>query len=168
MKKECPCHSGWEYEECCGPVLRGEEDAATAEDLMRARYSAYAEGKIDFIVESTWPEKRDELDLEHIRQWSESSTWQDLEIFEDSEARDERNEQIVEFKAYYLDADGQEVVHHERSLFRREEGRWYFVDGQPARQEPIRRETPKVGRNDPCPCGSGKKYKKCCEFKARA
>jgi preprotein translocase subunit SecA len=27
---------------------------------------------------------------------------------------------------------------------------------------PIRRETPKVGRNDPCPCGSGKKYKNCC------
>ena len=24
------------------------------------------------------------------------------------------------------------------------------------------RETPKIGRNDPCPCGSGKKYKKCC------
>jgi preprotein translocase subunit SecA len=27
--------------------------------------------------------------------------------------------------------------------------------------EPIRRDRPKVGRNDPCPCGSGKKYKKC-------
>jgi uncharacterized protein YecA (UPF0149 family) len=26
----------------------------------------------------------------------------------------------------------------------------------------VRRESPKVGRNDPCPCGSGKKYKKCC------
>ncbi|MDO5425912.1 MAG: SEC-C metal-binding domain-containing protein [Eubacteriales bacterium] len=30
------------------------------------------------------------------------------------------------------------------------------------RQAPVRRETPKVGRNDPCPCGSGKKYKRCC------
>lgn len=27
---------------------------------------------------------------------------------------------------------------------------------------PVRRESPKVGRNDPCPCGSGKKYKQCC------
>jgi len=27
---------------------------------------------------------------------------------------------------------------------------------------PVRRDTPKVGRNDPCPCGSGRKYKKCC------
>ena len=30
------------------------------------------------------------------------------------------------------------------------------------KQETVRRETPKVGRNDPCPCGSGKKYKHCC------
>ncbi|MDK2792842.1 MAG: preprotein translocase subunit SecA [Deferribacteres bacterium] len=30
------------------------------------------------------------------------------------------------------------------------------------RKSPVRRDTPKVGRNDPCPCGSGKKYKKCC------
>ncbi len=29
-------------------------------------------------------------------------------------------------------------------------------------QEPIKRDSPKIGRNDPCPCGSGKKYKKCC------
>jgi uncharacterized protein len=28
--------------------------------------------------------------------------------------------------------------------------------------EPVRREAPKVGRNDPCPCGSGKKFKRCC------
>lgn len=30
------------------------------------------------------------------------------------------------------------------------------------KQEPYRREQPKIGRNDPCPCGSGKKYKNCC------
>lgn len=32
----------------------------------------------------------------------------------------------------------------------------------PQKVETVRREEPKVGRNDPCPCGSGKKYKKCC------
>jgi len=35
-------------------------------------------------------------------------------------------------------------------------------DAADAKQKPKRRSTPKVGRNDPCPCGSGKKYKKCC------
>nr|MDQ3297601.1 SEC-C metal-binding domain-containing protein [Myxococcota bacterium] len=34
-------------------------------------------------------------------------------------------------------------------------------DGDAAKAEPVRRDRPKVGRNDPCPCGSGKKYKKC-------
>jgi preprotein translocase subunit SecA len=34
--------------------------------------------------------------------------------------------------------------------------------GEAGQQQTIRRETPKVGRNDPCPCGSGKKYKQCC------
>ena len=29
-------------------------------------------------------------------------------------------------------------------------------------QMPVHRAAPKIGRNDPCPCGSGKKYKKCC------
>ena len=32
----------------------------------------------------------------------------------------------------------------------------------PQKAQPVRRSTPKVGRNDPCPCGSGKKYKQCC------
>ena len=34
--------------------------------------------------------------------------------------------------------------------------------------EPSRRKGPEVGRNDPCPCGSGKKYKKCCGARAQA
>jgi uncharacterized protein YecA (UPF0149 family) len=34
--------------------------------------------------------------------------------------------------------------------------------GETVKVETVRREEPKVGRNDPCPCGSGKKYKKCC------
>ncbi|MDD7601105.1 MAG: preprotein translocase subunit SecA [Firmicutes bacterium] len=33
---------------------------------------------------------------------------------------------------------------------------------EPHKQETVRRQSPKVGRNDPCPCGSGKKYKNCC------
>lgn len=39
-----------------------------------------------------------------------------------------------------------------------------YTGNVPAQEvtEPIKRKTPKVGRNDPCSCGSGKKYKKCC------
>ena len=70
-------------------------------------------------------------------------------------------EGFVEFKAYYT-LGGEDVTHHEVASFRKEDGAWYFVEGEPVRQQPFVREEPKVGRNDPCPCGSGKKYKKCC------
>jgi SEC-C motif-containing protein len=52
--------------------------------------------------------------------------------------------------------------HHERSVFEKIENRWYFKEGEMMKPKQVRREAPKVGRNDPCPCGSGKKYKKCC------
>jgi SEC-C motif-containing protein len=68
---------------------------------------------------------------------------------------------MVEFIARYVEK-GQTVNHHEIAQFRREEGFWYFYDGQAPKPRTIKRETPKVGRNAPCPCGSGKKFKKCC------
>ena len=43
-----------------------------------------------------------------------------------------------------------------------DEGEALVASGVPEKAVPIRHEGPKVGRNDPCPCGSGKKYKKCC------
>lgn len=39
---------------------------------------------------------------------------------------------------------------------------WIWDDKFMAEQQPFVRQNPKIGRNDPCPCGSGKKYKKCC------
>ncbi|MDQ5980957.1 MAG: motif domain protein, partial [Verrucomicrobiota bacterium] len=50
----------------------------------------------------------------------------------------------------------------EIALFGRDEGRWVYTGQVDEPGKTVRRETPKVGRNDPCPCGSGKKYKKCC------
>ena len=57
--------------------------------------------------------------------------------------------------------DGKKVAHHELSTFIREDDKWHFDDGAIV-QGTIKREGDKVGRNDPCPCGSGKKHKKCC------
>jgi SEC-C motif-containing protein len=58
--------------------------------------------------------------------------------------------------------NGSDFEHHERSRFIRVGGEWLFDDGEIVKNQPITREGPKIGRNDPCPCGSGKKYKKCC------
>mgnify|MGYP001448979805 CR=1 FL=1 len=60
----------------------------------------------------------------------------------------------VEFIARFADDKGRELSHHERSTFVRRDGRWYFVDGVTPKQAPTK-------RTEPCPCGSGKKYKKC-------
>jgi preprotein translocase subunit SecA len=58
-----------------------------------------------------------------------------------------------------------EFKHKERRMTLQHPGAQVGGDGQaagePEKQKTVRRETPKVGRNEPCPCGSGKKYKKC-------
>ncbi len=56
-------------------------------------------------------------------------------------------------------------THHDAAVnvgFSESEVEGLDPQGEAARPQTIRREVPKVGRNDPCPCGSGKKYKKCC------
>jgi SEC-C motif domain protein len=69
-------------------------------------------------------------------------------------------EGTVEFVASYSRND-ETVEHHEMAVFRKEGEAWTFVDGRILNQ-PFRREQPKISRNALCPCGSGRKYKKCC------
>ena len=157
----CPCCSGKSYAECCEKIIRGEKKAATPEELMRARYSAYAKGEIDFIIDSTHSSQRDSSDREELRKWSLNSEWLGLEILNTEKGGPEDNEGFVEFIATYSDRSVK-MEHHEYSEFRRENGDWYFYDGKIVGQKPFVRTEPKVGRNDPCPCGSGKKFKKCC------
>ena len=65
--EKCPCMSGKSYAECCEPVIRGTRKAATPEELMRSRYSAYAKAEIDHIINSTHSAQRDSNDREEIR-----------------------------------------------------------------------------------------------------
>ncbi len=143
----------------CLPFIRGEKRPATAVELMAARYVAYTLGEVDFIIGSHDPKTRSDADPEAILKWSKDATWQGLDIVRTDKGGEEDDEGSVEFVARYV-MDGRDVKHHERSTFERIDGRWYFMDAQQI-QAPVRREGPKVGRNDPCPCGSGKKYKKC-------
>lgn len=129
---------------------------------MRSRYCAYARGHVDYIVETTHPAQRAALDPRSIRAWSEGSDWKRLEILTVSGGSPEDETGIVEFVAHYEER-GIGNSHHERSAFTRIDGRWYFDTASsslPGR-EPAR-AVAKPGRNDPCPCGSGKKFKKCC------
>jgi len=157
---DCSCGSGKDYEKCCAMYIEKGIPAPTAELLMRARYTAYAKGKIDFIMDSHIPSDRDNLSREDITLWSSSSEWQGLEILNTSKGTESDSKGTVEFKAHYMQ-DRARYTHHEVALFEKVEGQWFFADSQ-IQNKPLTRETPKVGRNDPCPCGSGKKYKKCC------
>lgn len=128
---------------------------------MRSRYTAYAKQKIEYLRDSTAPEVRKDFDEDNAREWASGSEWLGLEIVSTEGGTPTDTEGKVEFIARYKTGDN-ELDHHEYAEFRREGGRWLFVDGKLEEPEPITREAPKVGRNDPCPCGSGKKFKKCC------
>lgn len=156
--QSCPCGSGASFADCCEPIIKGTRESQTAEELMRARYSAFVTGAIDFIVSSTHSRTRNEIDLDFVRQWSETSTWRGLRIFETKQVND--NKAFVSFEALFSQ-DGEDHSHREKSTFEREEGEWRFLTGDELKNPTVRYETPKPGRNDPCPCGSGKKFKKC-------
>ncbi len=142
------------------PYLSGTAWPETAEELMRTRYAAFASGKIEFIRDSHHPDSREEVDLEQSRQWSKQAEWLGFEVLNTEGGGPDDDEGTVEFIARYSIKDV-EQAHHEQATFQKVDGKWYFVDGVVAGPGTYRREEPKVGRNDPCPCGSGKKYKKC-------
>ncbi len=163
MKKEenCPCCSGKPYAECCGPILDGLRKANTAEELMRARYSAYATEHIGFLKTSATEAVQAEFDEKASTAWSRAARWHGLEIIATEKGLESDTEGVVEFRATYT-ANNEFCNHHEIARFIKVNGEWKFDDGDLVGETPITRESPKVGRNDPCPCGSGKKYKKCC------
>ena len=157
----CPCGSGRGLTDCCGPIIAGDVAAPTAEVLMRARYTAYTQAAVDFLLDSLHPEFRDEHDADSVREWAENSEWHGLEILATDDGGDGDDTGTVEFACEYT-YDDEHRRHHELASFARHEGAWYFTEGEPVRPQPFVRDEPKVGRNDPCPCGSGRKFKKCC------
>jgi len=164
---KCPCGSDKSYKQCCEPIIKGKKAAPTAQALMRARYSAYVKTEVDFILKTTAPKQREGLDERATRAWSEHAKWHSLEIVSTEKGGADDETGTVEFAASYTEGD-KFKRHHEKARFRKVRGKWLYEDGDMVKQQPLKREAPKVGRNDPCPCGSGKKYKKCCGAKEEA
>lgn len=163
--KQCPCGSSREYSVCCEPYISGKVKAPTAEALMRSRYSAYVEHAIDYIINTCVSSKNEQhdngdIDYKSTRDWSEKSKWLGLKIISTEEGGITDTEGTVEFEATY-ERDGLRDIHHETGKFKKEKDEWLYVEGRISPRT-IVRSAPKTGRNDPCPCGSGKKYKHCC------
>lgn len=119
----CPCGSGGPFGGCCQPLHTGDRTAATAEELMRSRYSAFAARDVDYLWR-TWhprtrPDRVDDAGLDWIR----------LEIIDcvAGGPADETGE--VEFRAHYR-AGRRTGTLHERSRFAVRARRWFYLDGE--------------------------------------
>ena len=157
----CPCGSGKKYGECCEPIIKGKTKAPTAEACMRARYTSYVVGEIDYIINSCEEgEGIGEIDRKATEDWSKQSQWNGLKILRTEKGGADDTEGVVEFEAIYTQK-GIRDVHHEVAGFRKIDGKWLYSEGL-LRPTTVVREGRKIGRNEPCPCGSGKKYKNCC------
>lgn len=158
---EIPCHDSAALTAFAEPFIRGKALPGTAAELMASRYVAYTLGEIDYLLATHDPKTRNQVDRAATEDWAKGAEWLGLEILSIEAGGETDQRGVVEFIARYK-RNGNDHVHRERSDFRRIDGRWFFVDGKPVSDAPVRRVGPKIGRNDPCPCGSGKKHKKCC------
>ncbi len=121
----CPCGSGRTYSQCCEPFHRDAAVAPTAEALMRSRYSAYVRGDADYL-RATWHASTRPATLDFND--AASMRWLGLEV--KRHVAQDANHASVEFIARYRIGGGSAVRLHEISRFVREEGHWYYVDGE--------------------------------------
>lgn len=156
----CFCQSGSPYPSCCEPFIQGKTKAKTAEDLLRSRYSAFAVGAVDYIIGTHHSKTREQVKRDEIESWSKDSKWIGLKILQKEAGEASDNQGTIIFHAQY-EQNGKLENHYGRSFFEKENGEWRFYDAEGLQSGPYVRQEPKIGRNDPCSCGSGKKYKKC-------
>jgi SEC-C motif-containing protein len=147
--KACPCQSGKSYSACCALLHNHTLIAETAEQLMRSRYSAFVMANIDYLIATLHTTQRRSEDRMQLQQTIDETQWLGLQIIDHHQ---HQNQAEVEFIAFYQGSPIGQL--HERSRFVKEDNQWFYVDGEllPAI---------KLGRNEPCFCGSGKKLKRC-------
>ena len=155
-KNPCLCGSNLAYGECCQLFHSGEKIPTTAEALMRSRYTAYAL-RDGAYLQATWDVTKRPERIDFSR---ENIEWLRLEITETKKGGANDSKGLVTFKAYYRH-DGEEHVMNEISRFTKHEGRWFYLDGVIKSIGKVGQQT-NLGKNAPCACGSGKKFKRCC------
>ncbi|WP_100641135.1 YchJ family protein [Alteromonas facilis] len=150
----CPCGSGNTFSACCEPLISKQAKATTPEALMRSRYTAYAVKQYDYILETYVASTRPSISPEELGADNTNTLWLTLEIT-DSELSPEYG--YVSFRAFYKDKAHAYCL-AEKSRFVKQDEEWFYVDGDilPASGKV------KIGRNDPCLCGSQQKSKRCC------
>lgn len=147
----CPCCSGSPYQTCCEPILQNHHKAVTAVALMRSRYTGFVEENREHLLK-TWISKTRPANLNFE---DHPVSWVSLTINKTIEGEATDNKGQVDFTSTYIE-NGKLCNLSEVSNFSKIDGLWYYVDG-------VCEVTQKsIERNRPCPCGSGKKFKRCC------
>jgi len=156
---DCPCGSHKPLDDCCGRYF-DDLSAPTALDLMRSRYTAHVLGMGDYLARTLSTQQRQDFDVAEFEAQAPRTKRLGLEVRQTTLGGEADDTGTVEFVARYKES-GEPIAHHELASFTREDGRWVFASCVMNPKGETRR-VEKVGRNEPCPCGSGKKYKKCC------
>lgn len=149
---QCYCGSGHLLAECCHKIWQQDGDIVSAERVMRARYTAYVQGNIHFLQITTLPIQQPALDIVQITQWSQQTEWLGLRVLSHDLATHSEQHAWVVFEVICRE-NGQIYTHHERSAFVKDTMSWRFIDPTVSL---------KTERNQPCICGSAKKFKRCC------
>lgn len=149
---QCHCGSDRLLKDCCHQIWQQGGDLLSAERVMRARYTAYVQGNIDFLRITTLPIQQAALDILQMTRWSQQTEWRGLQVISHQLATHSQRHAWVIFTVSCRE-DGQSYTHHERSAFVRDAESWRFIDPTVSL---------KAERNQACVCGSMQKFKRCC------
>ena len=141
---------------CCGVFIEKKQTPQTPEQLMRSRYTAYSKANIDYIKNTMKGKPLAGFNELEAKTWALTVTWIGLKVIQSYLETPTKG--FVEFSVRLMEGNQLKTI-HELSEFHLENNAWLYVDGE-NKQVPIKNK-PKVARNSPCPCGSGKKFKNC-------
>jgi len=154
----CPCGSGNNLKQCCEQYIKGDVLPPTPEALMRSRYTAFTLEDIHYIKNTMKGKALLKADIDETSAWMGQCQWLNLEVVKTQI----RNPKLgmVHFIATY-EQNGEKHKIEEISEFKKIGNKWFYTQGRQLKNiDP--NQKPKVGRNEPCTCGSGKKFKQCC------
>lgn len=146
----CPCGSGLSLQKCCAPLLADHSLAKTPEELMRSRYVAYVLKDENHLLRSWHKTSRP-----GAVSFENSIRWLGLEIFQAPLPAKDTGRGIVTYKVSFIQ-DNFLIEMREKSFFIWENNLWFYLHGE------LSTSRRNLSLNATCPCGSGKKYKRCC------
>ena len=151
----CPCDPQKLYIDCCEPYLSGKVTPDTPEALMRSRYTAYTMANIAYIKQTMRGTAAVNFQEKEAERWAKKAIWIKLDVIKVIQEMDGIG--FVEFEAFFVEGARLKSI-HENSRFRREQGKWFYVDGTHSPVSPVNQI---ISLNTNCPCGNQRKFKNC-------